>query len=387
VRYVFSFLLLLLPFAAAGQQPLIIGAVVSETGVHAPLAADYRKALLLWQDEVNAGGGLIGRKVELHLLDDGSEALKAGALYRQLIEQKADGLIGPYGSAATIMAASEAEGARRVLVNGAGWSHEVHKRSPRFVFQSATPYSAYGETAVRFAKEAGVRSLFILARDEPAAREMAAAALAAAPKAGLTASEVLSYGGALEDFAPIVLRGRAINADAWVAFGETRDAAEMVKTLKRLKYAPQFFFARGASGPKFIEMVGQDAEFTLASVEYDVRFRTEGNEQFVKAFQAKWSALPGAAGADGYAAATVLAEALRRAGSADQEKVRAALAALVVPTVLGEFKAAAGGEQAAPRTAVLQTLEGHAQIVWPVPLETAKPVLPYPGWGDRKLLK
>jgi branched-chain amino acid transport system substrate-binding protein len=97
--------------------------------------------------------------------------------------------------------------------------------------------------------------------------------------------------------------------------------------------------------------------------------------------------LPGAAGADGYAAATVLAEALRRAGSADQEKVRAALAALVVPTVLGEFKAAAGGEQAAPRTAVLQTLEGHAQIVWPVPLETAKPVLPYPGWGDRKLLK
>ena len=44
-------------------------------------------------------------------------------------------------------------------------------------------------------------------------------------------------------------------------------------------------------------MVGQDAEFTLAGVEYDVRFRTEGNERFVKAFEKKWSALPGASGA------------------------------------------------------------------------------------------
>src|SRR5262245_31352064 len=77
---------------------LLIGAVVSQTGVHAELAADYRKALLLWQDEVNAAGGLLGRAVELRLLDDGSEAIRAGPLYRELIAQKAVALIGPYGS-------------------------------------------------------------------------------------------------------------------------------------------------------------------------------------------------------------------------------------------------------------------------------------------------
>ena len=194
MRYVFSFLLLL-PLAAASQQPLVIGAVVSETGVHANLAADYRKALLLWEDEVNAAGGLLGRKVELRLRDDGSEAVKAGALYRQLIEEKADALIGPYGSAATLMAAGEAEGGRRVLINGAGWSQEVHKRGPRFVFQSATPYRAYGEAIVQFAQQAGSHTPFILTRDIPGAREMATAAAAAALKAGLTAGEVLAYSG------------------------------------------------------------------------------------------------------------------------------------------------------------------------------------------------
>jgi branched-chain amino acid transport system substrate-binding protein len=191
VRRVLPLLLLLAAMGAGAQQPLVVGAVVSETGILAALAADYRKGLLLWQDDVNAGEGLLGRKVELRLLDDGSEAIKAGELYRQLIADKADGLIGPFGSAATLMAASEAENARRVLINGAGWSREIHKRSPRFVFQSATPYSAYGEMVVQLAKNAGSRSLFILARDEPATREMAAAAGAAAAQAGLTPRQVL----------------------------------------------------------------------------------------------------------------------------------------------------------------------------------------------------
>ena len=72
MRVFLSLLLLLLCGAARGQEPLVVGAVVSETGVHGTLAADYRKALLLWADEVNAGGGLLRRKVQLRLRDDGS---------------------------------------------------------------------------------------------------------------------------------------------------------------------------------------------------------------------------------------------------------------------------------------------------------------------------
>src|SRR5260221_7530890 len=192
--------------AIAHNSPLVIGAVVSQTGAHAGLAADYRKALLLWQDEVNAAGGLLGRQVELRLLDDGSEAIKTGPLYQQLIRDKADALIGPYGTAATLVAAAEAETARRVLINGAGWSREVHKRSPRFVFQSATPYNAYGAGVLEMARAAGYNKLFILTRDEPAAREMAAGALAPALKLGLSAGEGAGYGGGVDDLNPRVAK-------------------------------------------------------------------------------------------------------------------------------------------------------------------------------------
>ena len=106
--------------APAVAPPVIVGAVVSETGILAGLAADYRRALILWHEELNRAGGLLERRVALRLLDDGSDAKRSGELYAQLIREKADLLIGPFGSAATLTASAQAESARRVLINGAG---------------------------------------------------------------------------------------------------------------------------------------------------------------------------------------------------------------------------------------------------------------------------
>src|SRR5262245_34317487 len=104
--------LLLLGFccSTAIAQPIVVGAVISQTGAHAEPAEGYRRGLLLWQDEVNAGGGLLGRRVDLRLLDDASSASANASLYQRLIEnERADLLIGPYGTAATLLASAAAE--------------------------------------------------------------------------------------------------------------------------------------------------------------------------------------------------------------------------------------------------------------------------------------
>src|ERR671919_597683 len=79
-----------LPAAAAEEGALVVGAVVSQTGMHVEAAGEYRKGLLLWQDEVNAGGGLLGRTIELRMGDDGSEAARAGPAYAELIKAGAE---------------------------------------------------------------------------------------------------------------------------------------------------------------------------------------------------------------------------------------------------------------------------------------------------------
>jgi len=373
----------------AQEGAIVVGAVVSQTGVHAEEAADYRDALLLWQEEVNARGGLLGRRIDLRLLDDGSEAIQSGALYGRLIgEEKADVLIGPYGTAATMMAAAEAERSRRVLINAAGPSRAVHKRSPRFVFQTTVPYAAYGAGPIELARQLGCRKLLLVSRDDPVAMEMADAARERALKSGLQVTDVEVYPAGAGDFLPQVASFRVQGADAWVAFGESHDAGEMLKTLKKHALSPKLFFVRGASDPALMKRVGQDAEFAVGASGYDARMRTSGNPEFVKAFRAKYSRAPGRAAAEGYAAGTVLAEATRRAGSVDQEKLRAALASLVFPTVLGEYRVdPLTGEQLGEFPAVTEILSGRVQLVWPAELETAKPVLPFPAWGGRKILK
>ena len=370
---------------AFGQPaPIVVGAAVSQTGALADLAGDYGKALLLWQDEVNAAGGLLGRRVELRLLDDESDARRSGELYAELIRGKADLLIGPYGSAATLMASAQAERARRVLINGAGPSLAVHKRSPRYVFQTTMPNSAYGVGVLEVAKAAGVSSGFMLARDDHTVQEMAESARERAMKLGIDVGDVQTYGAGDANFSSYVYKG---SADAWIVFGETRDAADIVRSLKKLAYAPRIFFARSAADPRFIRMVGQDAEFTLATKEYDPKFRTFGNEQFAAAYEARWSAPPGFAAAQGHAAGSVLAEAVRRTKSLDQAKLRAMLAEMETDTVLGGYKVdPETGEQRAARPAVVQIQRGKPQVVWPEWLQSST-LQPYLPWSERRLIE
>jgi branched-chain amino acid transport system substrate-binding protein len=371
---------------AHAQSPLVVGVVVSQTGAHADLAADYGRGVELWREEVNGQGGLLGRRVELRILDDGSEAARAGALYRQLIRDKADALIGPYGTAATLVAAAEAESAQRVLVSGAGWSRAVHKRAPRFVFQSAVPYNAYGTTVLELARSTGVKSALLLARDDLASLEMAAAAAETASRLGISTGEVQSYAAGTRDFAALIIKARASGAEAWIAFGGVDDAAEMLKGFKKAQYAPRLAFLRAAADPKLIELVGQDAEFSMGSAAYHPL--RPAAQAFARAFEQRWQRPPTAAGAEGYAAASVLAAGVQRAGTPEPRALRAALASLQLDTVLGSYKVdPATGAQIGAKPVVVQVLLGRREIVAPQSAATEKFVLPYPAWDERRLLK
>lgn len=381
--------LFLLAFAVPAQaQPIVVGAVVSQSGIHADLAAGYTKGIQLWEAQVNASGGLLGRPVELRIVDDGSDAVRSGELYRDLIrDAKADLLIGPYGSAATYAAAGETQRERRVLVNGAGPSRAIQQGSNRFLFQTCSGYAQRGEGILQVARKAGLTRLYILARQELAAQEIAEAMRVTAVSRGFVVPEIELFSPYTLDFTEYVKRAHAADAQGFIVFGEARDAVDMVKTFRKHGYAPQLFFARRAGGASFIKAVGQDAELTLTEVEYDPRQPRPANPGFVAAYAARWSAQPDLAAAEGYTAAIVLAEAVRRAGSLETEKLRAALAALQIETPLGSYRVGASGEQLGIVPAVAQIQRGKLQTVWPENLPGARPAQPYLPWKERQLIE
>lgn len=380
--------LLALGSARAAEPPILVGAVVSESGNLSDLAADLRKALLLWQEEVNASGGLLGRRIDLRLLDDRSEAAAAADLYERLIrDERCDVLIGPMGSAPTLGAAMAAERNRRVLVNAAGAARAVQKGSARYVFQVPAPLTTYGAGALEIARRSGYRRLAIYARNDPASREIASRLKEDAIAAGLQAAEPEVYGIGTTNFSSQIEMAKASQAEAWIAFGQPRDAAEMVKSFRKHGYAPAMFLAQGAADPQFIRLLGQDAEHALGIIAWDRGFGTLETRRFAEAYARRWSAEPTLLAAQGYAAAKVLEEAVRRAGSLEQERIRDELQALEMQTPLGRYKVDKSGAQLGARPAVAQIQGGRRQVVWPEDLATAKWQLPYPRWQDRKLLR
>jgi branched-chain amino acid transport system substrate-binding protein len=368
------------------QPPIVVGAVVSQTGSQAALADGYGKGLRVWQDEVNAAGGLLGRTIELRVLDDHSEAARAGPAYAELLAGGASLLVGPYGSAATLVAAGEAARARHVLVNGAGPSARVYKRAQPWVFQTVAPYSSYGEGVLALAGQGGCSRLWLLARNDSASVEMADAARALALKRGFIAPEVQTYAGS-DDIVPLVKTAASGQIECWIAFGEVRDAADTVIAMKRARYAPGFFYVSSGADPRFIERVGQDAELALASEAYDPAWRTPYNSAFVKAYAARWGRPPDAAAAQAFAAGTVLARAVERVGSLDQEKLRVALGEMEIGTVLGTYRVGPGGEQVGLRPAAVQIQRGRAEVLWPPELAGEAKLSPYLPWNERTLLK
>lgn len=381
------FLLIFAVQPAGAQQPLVIGAAMPQSGLLADIAADLRKALLLWQEEVNAAGGLLGRRVEIQLLDDRSESGQAAKLYEQLVhDHKADILFGPFGSAATLGAAGVAERNRRVLINATGAARAVQKPGFRYVFQVPAPLGAYGAGALEVARALGVKRLVIAAREDPTAKECAALAREQAIALGIATAEVESYPAGNSDFGPHVNRAKAAGADGWITFGLAQDAAELVKSFRKLGYAPRLLVAQGAVEPDFVKRLGQDAEYAIGISAYERTARTAGNERFRQAFAKKWSAEPGALAAEGYAAAKVLEEAVRRAGTAESQKLREALVALETETPLGPYKVDRAGAQTAAKPLLEQIQRGRPRIIWPEALATSK-LQPYPAWEERKRIK
>src|SRR6185436_16295035 len=274
----------------------------------------------------------------------------AGKLYEQLIhEHKADALIGPFGSAASVGAAAVAERNRRVLLNATGAARLVHRSVLRYVFQTTAPLSVYGLGALDLARSMGAKRIMLVARDDPGAREMAGRAREEAATYGLVAAPIEGYTAGGTDFSPQILRARAAGTDAWIAFGLPQDAAEMVKNFRKTGFAPRLFVAQGASDPDFIKRVGQDAEYAVGISAYERRAATRGNAQFVSAYAKKWSAEPGLLAAEGYAAAKVLEEAVRRTGSLETDKLRDTLEALVTETPLGGYQVDRAGAQTAAK--------------------------------------
>lgn len=380
-------LALLCSLAAAAQgKPILVGAALSQTGFLADLAAGTRDALLLWQDEVNAAGGLLGRPVELKIYDDASESTRAARLYELLIgEDGAEFLIGPFGSAATSLAAGVAERARRVMLNATGAAPGIHKRALRYVFQVPPPADEAAAGVLAIAAQFGMRSLLVAARDEASAAPLIDKLRRDAQTARIELLPAQYYvpDPLTHELTSSAAKLKATGVDILATPADARRSADLLRALRTVGFAPKLFVSQGVTEADFVKRAGLDAEYALGFSPYEPNARTAGNAGFVKAYRAKYKATPNFYAACGWAAGKLLEAAINKAGTLEQDAVRRVLAALEAESVLGSYHVDADGAQLGAKPFVVQILQGRREVIWPARYRSAAPVLPTPDWRSR----
>jgi branched-chain amino acid transport system substrate-binding protein len=389
----------LVPLAQA-QAPLKIGASLSLSGTYAELGRDLERGYRVCVKQANEKGGVLGRKIELSIEDDKSDAATAVAIYEKLItKSKVNAVFSPYSSLITEAVADVTEKHRMPMVAAAASTTSIYKKGRKFIFMLVSPAEAYLEGLVDVAASRGLKTMGVIYEDTLFPKATAQGAMELAKKKGLKLVLIEAYPKGNTDFSALLAKIKAANPDVVAAATYFDDAVTITRTLKALDMNPKMFGVTvGGDQPKFYELLGKSAEFVYGATQWEpelvklraggvipIASRYPGAREFVEDYEKQF---PGAGmtyqSGEAVGACQILLDGIRRAGSLARDKVRAAILKFDGNTAFGAFRVDADGFQIAHKMLMYQWQDGKKFIVWPEGLAPVAARFPTPPWSKRQ---
>jgi branched-chain amino acid transport system substrate-binding protein len=391
-------ILVLLALALLGTAPTVawaqtvkLGAVVPLTGRYGAGGAQIRAGYEIAVEQINAGGGVtVGSAklpIELVLQDDESDATKTVARLEGLAAQGVVGYLGGFGSDLHAAAASVAEKNRVPYLGVAFALQKIHQQGFRYLFSPfwKSPDIGQATQGLLGLIPAGERPKTVAIFQEKTdwGREMAAAWTEAGKSAGYQVVVTGEYAPGAKDFSDIILKARTANADVVLALPNPPDGMTLVKQMKELGYTPKLsFFIRAPDAQVWSQNLGKDGDFMVLAAGWHHAMKGAGVKELNDAHQKKLGRPADPLVGPAYACVQILAAAVTRAGGTDREKIRDAVAATSMNTVIGAVKFRPDGTGIVPQ-ALLQWINGKQELVWPKEAATAPLAFPAPPFDKR----
>ena len=384
--------------APSTGSPIIFGAAVSLTGSQSKEGGLTKQGYDLWLDWINARGGILTNNVkhpvQIIYEDDQSNANLSATLVEKLITvEKAQFILGPYGSSATASDAIvvEKDGIPMVEANGAAQS--IFSHGYKYTFGVLSPANKYLTGVLDMAATLSPKptTIAMLSANDNFSLEVAKAVTDYAPSQGMQVVFNKSYPAAAPDVSGLISQAKAANPDIVMNSGHLAEAIAINKAAKQLGLTAKIFaYSVGPSTPDFISALGPDANYVYdgsqwtPQVKYKPSFYLSVSD-YVKAYEAKYSSTepPDYHVAESTAGCLAFEKAIENAGSLDPVKVRDALAALDVMTFFGEIKFDSRGINTFKPMVVEQIQNGTHYTVFPADEANGKPQYPTPSWSSR----
>jgi branched-chain amino acid transport system substrate-binding protein len=373
------------PAPAQAQAPIKIGASLSLTGTYGKIGAYQKEGYEICADDLNAKGGLLGRKVEVVVYDDQSMPATGVRLYEKLItEDKVDAVMGPYSSPITEAVANVSEKYQKVMVTPLAATTSIFKKGRKYVFMVISPAEVYLEGLIDMAAKRGLKTVAIVNEDTLFAKTAADGAAELARKKGLQVVLREAYPKGNTDFSAVLTKIKSLNPDVVAGSTYFDDAVAIIRQMRELDVNPKMLGVTvGGDLPEFYEVLKKNAEFVYGATQWDESLPYPGAREFAAAFKKKFKHDPSYHAAAGYAGCLIYAEGVRRAKTLDPDKVRTELLGLKMRTAFGDYAVDQDGFQTAHKMVTLQWQDGKILIVWPDELSNGKARFPTPPWNQR----
>ena len=351
----------------ADQPPIRIGMSMPQTG---GLAAGGKASLLgieIWRDDVNAKGGLLGRKVELVVYDDKSSASETPAIYSKLLDvDKVDLLFAPYATVPTapIMPLVKQRG---LLLMG-NFSFQVNRTVHHDMWFNNAPWGPADSWAAAFldqAEKAGGKSMALLASDQEFAQNLALTARDVAKKRNLSVVFDQSYPPNTVEFSGIIRALNAAKPDIVYVASYPPDSAGILRAVNEIGVADSVkIFGGGMVGLQFASVMENLGSLLNGVVNYNTwlpekSMYFDGTKEFFdkytkQAIAAKVDPLGYYLAPYGYVSGQLVEAAINATKSLDQKGIAKYLHANVVNTIVGPVAFAEDGEWKETKTLMAQ---------------------------------
>jgi len=357
------------PAAAQSKEPIKIGYSMAMTGGLGPNGKSALLAQKIWEDDINAKGGLLGRPVKLVYYDDQSNPSTVPGIYTKLLDvDKVDLIIGGYATAmlAPAMPIVMQRGKLFIGLLGLGVNSEFNYPKYFVMIPSGPdpkPAFTQGFFEAAMAQNPKPTTVAIVAADQEFSKNASDGARVNAQKYGLKVVYDKSYPPSTTDFTPIVRAIQATNPDIVVICSYPPDSVGMVRTVNEIGFKPKMI-GGGMVGLQNTAIKAQLGPLLNGFTNYDFwlpvpKMKFPGVDELMSKYQAKAAAegvdpLGYYMAPQAYAQMQVLAQAIEATKGLDDNKLADYIRSNTFKTVLGDVKFGKGGEWAASRVLQVQ---------------------------------
>ncbi|MTV49162.1 ABC transporter substrate-binding protein [Heliobacillus mobilis] len=316
------------------SNEILIGGNYELSGGNATYGAAAVNGVKLYIDEVNAKGGVLGKQIKFVSLDNKSEAGEASNVAARLINQeKVSAILGGAASSATVAFVKQANDRKIPVISSSAVASEVtvdeSGKTRDYIFRACFTAPFQGEVMAVFAqKNLKLNKAAILVDNQSPYSKGSAKAFKDlfVEKGGQVVAEE-GYVTGDKDFRSVLTRIKGSGAELIYVPGYYEEAGFIVKQARELGLNVPVLGGDGWDSPTLVKIAGADAlNNTYFSTHYSEEEKSPKVQEFITAYKNKYGEAPEALGALGYDAAVIMVDAIKRANSAEPEKIREALA-------------------------------------------------------------